>query len=198
MLDTYSREIIVSHYSYQKLSISDEKSLAYKLFQIHAHVLCFEGEINLYEQNRIQHYFEQYITPEMSELILKLIQTTKERLSLTDTIKAYLSINYANILVSINLSVYQNLTVGIDLENLSSIDDSLYHFLLSELSGIPQVRFEKYHEHEYYDLILTIREKPIYEKRQYYYLSEFISPYDINKIKGLITQLKQQKNNCQK
>lgn len=198
MLDTYSREIIVSYYGYQRLSISDEKNLAYKLSQIHTRVLCFAGEINLYEQNRIHNYFQSYMTPEMTVLLSELINTAQERLALTDTSKAYLWTNYANILVSINLSLYKTLTVGIDLDNLFSLSDALYHFLLSELSGIPQVRFEKYHEHAYYDLILTTREKPITQTIQYYFLSEFISPYDIENIKILVKQIKHQKNNYQK
>ena len=198
MLDTYSREIILSYYGYQRLSISDEKGLAYKLSQIHTRVFCFQGEMTLYDPKRIHDYFQQYITPDMTDLIIRLIQTAQERLGLTETIKPFLWTNYANILVSINLSLYQNLTVGIDLDNLFSFGESLYHFLLSELSGIPQVRFEKFHEYEYYDLILTTREKPIAETPHYYYLSEFISPYDIEKIKLIINKIKHQKNNYQK
>lgn len=90
------------------------------------------------------------------------------------------------------------MTVGVDLDNLFSFGDSLYHFLLSELSGIPQVRFEKFHDYEYYDLILTTKEKPISQRSHYYYLSEFISPYDIEKIKIIINKIKHQKNNYQK
>lgn len=198
MLDTYSREIILSYYGYQRLSISDEKGLAYKLSQIHTRVFCFQGEMSLYESERIHHYFQQYITPEMADLITKLIQTAQERLGLTDMTRDFLWTNYANILVSINLSLYQNLTVGIDLDNLFSFGDSLYHFLLSELSGIPQVRFEKFHDYEYYDLIFTTKEKPISQTSHYYYLSEFISPYDIEKIKIIINKIKHQKNNYQK
>lgn len=198
MLDTYSREIIVSYYGYQRLSISDEKSLAYKLSQIHTRMFCFAGEINLYDQKRIHNYFEHYITPEMTELLSKLINTAQERLSLKEKSKPYLWTSYANILVSINLSLYKTLTVGIDLDNMFNLSDALYHFLLGELSGMPQVRFERYHEHTYYDLILTTREKPIAETLQYYFLSEFISPYDIEKIKTLVKQIKHQKNNYQK
>lgn len=198
MLDTYSREIILSYYGYQRLSISDEKGLAYKLSQIHTRVFCFDGEMTLYDPKRIHDYFQQYITPDMADLIVTLIQTVQDNIGISDTTKELLWINYANILVSINLSLYQNLTIGIDLDNLFSFGDSLYHFLLSELSGIPQVRFEKFHEYEYYDLILTTREKPISKTPHFYYLSEFISPYDIAQIKIIINKIKHQKNNYQK
>ena len=92
----------------------------------------------------------------------------------------------------------KNLSVGIDLANDTSVGESLYYFLLTELSSIPQVRFENYQEHHYYDLILTTTEHPISVKANHYYLSEFISPYDIEKIKENITQIKLQKNNYQK
>ena len=143
-------------------------------------------------------YYQQHMTPELVTLITNLIETAQERLGLGDSERDFLWLNYANILVALNLSLYKNLSVGIDLANDTSVGESLYYFLLTELSSIPQVRFENYQEHHYYDLILTTTEHPISVKANHYYLSEFISPYDIEKIKENITQIKLQKNNYQK
>ncbi|MDN6212539.1 MAG: helix-turn-helix domain-containing protein [Lactococcus sp.] len=198
MLDTYSREMIVSYYGYQRLSISNEKRLTYKLSQIHAKVLCFHGQLNRYDRHRVHAYYQQHMTPELVTLITNLIETAQERLGLGDSERDFLWLNYANILVALNLSLYKNLSVGIDLANDTSVGESLYYFLLTELSSIPQVRFENYQEHHYYDLILTTTEHPISVKANHYYLSEFISPYDIEKIKENITQIKLQKNNYPK
>lgn len=195
MLDTYSREMIVMHYGYQKLSISDEKRLTYQLSQVHAQALYFQGQLTSYESERMMQYYQQHLTPEITQLISKLIATTHEQLALQTPHTDFLWLNYASILIAIDLSLHQNISVGIDLSNLSLLGHSLYYFLLSELSSMTQVHFEKYRQHQYYDLILTTAEHPISVKANYYYLSEFLSPYDIVQIKTKIKAIKHQKNN---
>lgn len=194
LLDTYSREMIVAYYGYQRLSISDEKNLTYKLSQLHAQVLCFHGQLNFYEMERMKTHFQQFVTPEMSALIADLIETTCDKLALTSSDYEFLWLNYANILISINLSLHKTISVAIDLVNLPSFGASLYHFLLTELSSIAQVHVEKYRTHEYYDLIITSVARPISINTTYYYLSEFLSPYDLTKIKTQISEIKQQKD----
>jgi hypothetical protein len=194
LLDTYSREMIVAYYGYQRLSISDEKNLTYKLSQVHAQVLCFHGQLDFYEMERVRQYFQQFLTPEMSALINDLIGTTCELLNLPTSDHKFLWLNYANILISINLSLHKVISVAIDLVNLPSFGESLYHFLSIELSSIAQVHVEKYRPHEYYDLILTSVEQPISVNAAYYYLSEFLTPFDLTKIKAQISEIKQQKD----
>lgn len=194
MFDTYSREMIVMHYGYQRLSIADEKRLAYQLSQVHAQVLYFQGQLTTYASDRVMVYYQQHLTPEIDQLISKLVQTAQERLMFQISQTDFLWLNYASILVAIDLSLHQTISVGIDLANLSGLNYSLYYFLLSELSSVTQVHFEKYRQHQYYDLILTTTEHPISVKTNYYYLSEFLSAYDIGQIKSKIKAIKHDKN----
>jgi hypothetical protein len=193
MLDTYSREMIVTHYGYQKLSIADEKRLTYILSQIHAQVFYFHGQLTFYQAERQIQYYQQHLRADMAQLISALIKTTQAQLELDAADTDFLWLNYANILIALDLSLHETLAVGIDLTNLSSLGLSLYHFLLAELSSLSQVRFEKYRQHQYYDLILTTAEKPISVKANYYHLSEFVSAYDIAKIKAKIRAIKREK-----
>ncbi len=194
MLDTYSREMIVMHYGYQKLSISDEKRLIYHLSQIHAQALYFQGQLATYAADRLLPYYQQHLTPEIAQLITNLIATAQEQLGLASTHGDFLWLNYASILITLDLSLHQTIAVGLDLANLSVLGHSLYYFLLSELSSLTQVHFETYRQDHYYDLILTTAEHPISVKTNYYYLSEFLSAYDIAQIKSKIKAIKHQKN----
>ncbi|GHU39791.1 transcriptional regulator [Bacilli bacterium] len=194
VLDTYSREMIVMHYGYQKLSISDEKRLTYQLSQVHARALYFQGQLATYESERLTFYYQQHVTPELAQLIAKLIATTQENLGIQPSHTDFLWLNYASILIAIDLSLHENVSVGIELSNLPTLGQSLYYFLLAELSSLTQVHFEKYRQHHYYDLILTTTKKPISVKANYYYLSEFLSPYDIAQIKTKIKAIKHEKN----
>ena len=112
-----------------------------------------------------------------------------------DMVRASVNLMVASILIAIDLSLHENVSVGIDLTNLSVLGHSLYYFLLAELSSLTQVHFEKYRQHQYYDLILTTTKKAISVKDNYYYMSEFLSAYDIAQIKSKIKAIKHQKNN---
>lgn len=194
MLDTYSREMIVMHYGYQKLSISDEKRLTYRLSQVHAQALYFQGQLTSYQSDHLMQHYQQHMTPEIAELISKLIETTQKQLEIQIKYPDFLWLNYASILITIDLSLHENVSVGIDLTNLSILGHSLYYFLLAELSSLTQVHFETYRQHQYYDLILTTTKKAIAVKDNYYYMSEFLSAYDIAQIKSKIKAIKHQKN----
>ncbi|MFZ2210786.1 MAG: helix-turn-helix domain-containing protein [Lactococcus raffinolactis] len=195
VLDTFSREMIVMHYGYQKLSISDEKGLTYRLSQIHAQAFYFQGQLTSYETDRLMQYYQQHVTSEIAILISNLIEISQELLDIEASRHHFLWLNYASILIAIDLSLHENVSVGIDLTNLSVLGHSLYYFLLAELSSLTQVHFEKYRQHQYYDLILTTSKKAISVKDNYYYMSEFLSAYDIAQIKSKIKAIKHQKNN---
>ena len=140
-------------------------------------------------------YYQQHVTSEIAILISNLIEISQELLDLEASRHHFLWLNYASILIAIDLSLHENVSVGIDLTNLSVLGHSLYYFLLAELSSLTQVHFEKYRQHQYYDLILTTTKKAISVKDNYYYMLEFLSAYDIAQIKSKIEAIKHQKNN---
>ncbi|GFH39980.1 hypothetical protein Hs20B_03780 [Lactococcus insecticola] len=196
MLDTFTREMILNDYGYQRLSIEDERGLTYHLAQIHAQALYFRGNLTIFDQERLTYYYQAQLTTAPSDLLARLMTQTFTRepeLAANTSAKAFIWQNYANLIIATEFSLHHTVFVGIELSNLTSLSDSLYHFLVAQLSGIAQVTIEKYRQHQYYDLVLTTVEKPIAVEKNRYYLSEFISDYDIKKIKIRLSAIKREK-----
>ena len=195
-MDTLIAETIINHFKYRRLPYMLERDMSYHLTHIHTRLYFFQGDIEIYEYERIIAKEKQIVGTNVVSFARTLLKTsTKTLADKTGENNSLLKmelLKYISLLVLITFKMASVIQVGIDLKMDGLYKETLGELLILKLKPIKGVRVEHYDPTKIYDLILTNEEpkdQENYDDARIYILSEILSSFDMVNIQRIIQEL---------
>lgn len=197
MMDTLSRETILSYYRPIKPTIALERKITFYLSQINGILYFFDGALEIRAANSELSKVNGIWENNLDQLGLQLLETALATIQKTripeSSLQALTLMNYNTILAIVDLSISKEVALGIDLDLDDMQREYLTQTLILKLKNIIGLTVESYQENSNYDLVVTTNKATYYSPgTEVYLISERFSKFDLFQIKSIIDGLKGQ------